>query len=1079
MMKYAVVILAVLIQGIQSKNCTRTNTKKDFCAKSCDPSQNSPCKGNRLCLCDGDCGFSCVKADRRCPTPEIPANGRVRGKNTTFGSVIKYRCSSSYKLQGPKTRTCRGNGKWDGETPICKGRCTDPGDISNGRKQGNNYESGQKVKYTCSKGFTMQGSSTLTCKSTGSWNRPKPKCVCKRTNTKAFRYCKKSCNPKRRDCKKNNECVCDGDCGYSCVAKGLTCSRPVQIDNGNRQYTSTKFWSSVKYTCNKPYTLVGAQTRTCRGIRSWDGIEPVCKIICQDPGDITHGSKQSFRRSYDDAYATVGDRVEYNCYPGYKMEGSQLVCDKNGKCFKQLVCNKNGKWSGSKPNCTVPTCGPPQLPPNSELWRSQSGKTSYNYKERVAIKCKSGYFIRGFGYRTCDSSGWTGPKFSCSPKSCGHPGSISNGELKSYVFTFKSKVHYHCNHGYKLVGDKFRQCQANEQWSGRQPKCELIDCGVLPTPVKASKVLETHTRVDGTVRFKCTEKGYEISGSEIRKCLNTGLWSGTKTKCTIISCADRGSPINGKKVNAKNKYNYGDTLKFECNDNYTLEGNRQIKCEETKDWSGALPYCRAPCADPGVPYQGNRNSQDFRHGRTVRFTCRTDYVMEGVAAITCREGKWSNKKPSCKAPCLDPGSPTNGRIIGDDFSHSQSVRYTCNTGFELKGDQLLKCSDGRWSGNKPLCKVIRCRDPGSPINGKQVNTKNHYNYEDTLEFACNDNYTLEGYRQIKCKETKHWSEDVPSCRAPCLYPGIPGNGSMSGDDFRHDGTVRYTCKPGFGLEGDQLLKCSDGRWIGNKPQCKVCRIGNALGMSSRIIPDSFIRASSEREGHPAYHARLGGKSFWCSKRENSHNYLTIDFPRKYKITSVSVNVTEFYQSDEIYLSTQMLNKWIDVDKVINLKKGFLKIVPSEPFIGKNVKIQVMYNGRGMGVKTSVCLRAEVYGCEIPQGCLLTGSAVIVKANGRYLKTHVKNVYRSRNQFRVIDHRGVLSTRDAVLDETPDPAKLTPNTLVLGKNIGSGSFQKGIIEQKDGAKYLIKTKGVIWASELNDVRLAKSPEFCLL
>ena len=61
---------------------------------------------------------------------------------------------------------------------------------------------------------------------------------------------------------------------------------------------------------------------------------------------------------------------------------------------------------------------------------------------------------------------------------------------------------------------------------------KVIDCGVLPTPVKASKVLETHTRVDGMVRFKCTEKGYEISGSEIRKCLNTGLWSGTKTKCT-------------------------------------------------------------------------------------------------------------------------------------------------------------------------------------------------------------------------------------------------------------------------------------------------------------------------------------------------------------------------------------------------------------------------------------------------------------------------------------------------------------------------------------------------------------------
>ena len=95
-------------------------------------------------------------------------------------------------------------------------------------------------------------------------------------------------------------------------------------------------------------------------------------------------------------------------------------------------------------------------------------------------------------------------------------------------------------------------------------------------------------------------------------------------------------------------------------------------------------------------------------------------------------------------------------------------------------------------------------------------------------------------------------------------------------------------------------------------------------MSSRIIPDSFIQASSEREGHPAYHARLGGKSFWCSQKEHL-NYLTIDFPRKYKITSVSVNVIETYQG-KLYLFTQMLNKWSDVyalDKVINVDQDLI------------------------------------------------------------------------------------------------------------------------------------------------------------
>ena len=52
------------------------------------------------------------------------------------------------------------------------------------------------------------------------------------------------------------------------------------------------------------------------------------------------------------------------------------------------------------------------------------------------------------------------------------------------------------------------------------------------------------------------------------------------------------------------------------------------------------------------------------------------------------------------------------------------------------------------------------------------------------------------------------------------------------------------------------------------------------------------------------------------------------------------------------------------------------------------------------------------------------------------------------------------------------------TLVLPKRIGSGSFQKGFIERKDGTKYWIKTNDVTWASDLNDVRLVKSPELCL-
>ena len=109
----------------------------------------------------------------------------------------------------------------------------------------------------------------------------------------------------------------------------------------------------------------------------------------------------------------------------------------------------------------------------------------------------------------------------------------------------------------------------------------MIDCGVLPTPVKASKVLETHTRVDGMVRFKCTEKGYEISGSEIRKCLNTGLWSGTTTKCT--------SKFDSKKNKSINKLNI-----------FTVKEKKKNHCKKSIYSHGkiVLPsYLNSNCID--------------------------------------------------------------------------------------------------------------------------------------------------------------------------------------------------------------------------------------------------------------------------------------------------------------------------------------------------------------------------------------------------------------------------------------------------------------------------------------------------
>ena len=73
---------------------------------------------------------------------------------------------------------------------------------------------------------------------------------------------------------------------------------------------------------------------------------------------------------------------------------------------------------------------------------------------------------------------------------------------------------------------------------------------------------------------------------------------------------------------------------------------------------------------------------------------------------------------------------------------------------------------------------------------------------------------------------------------------------------------------------------------------KDCDGGNPLGMQSGAIPDSAIKASSQRDQqHPAHHGRLGRNSFWCSKNEKT-SYIEIDLPKEYKITAVSIAVQD-------------------------------------------------------------------------------------------------------------------------------------------------------------------------------------------
>ena len=70
-------------------------------------------------------------------------------------------------------------------------------------------------------------------------------------------------------------------------------------------------------------------------------------------------------------------------------------------------------------------------------------------------------------------------------------------------------------------------------------------------------------------------------------------------------------------------------------------------------------------------------------------------------------------------------------------------------------------------------------------------------------------------------------------------------------------------------------------------------------MERRKIPDTSIRASSQRAQHPAHHGRLNGDSYWCSEEEKAHS-IEIDLPKSYKITEARIQLKSAYKIRSIF-----------------------------------------------------------------------------------------------------------------------------------------------------------------------------------
>ncbi|XP_010766479.1 beta-2-glycoprotein 1 [Notothenia coriiceps] len=230
-------------------------------------------------------------------------------------------------------------------------------------------------------------------------------------------------------------------------------------------------------------------------------------------------------------------------------------------------------------------------------------------------------------------------------------------------------------------------------------------------------------------------------------------------------------------LSLKRVYEVAEELTLTCEQGYlaSTATPRRMTCTATGEWTQSDLACSpkmCPIPRPLQPLARGRTEAPFKS--VLNFTCDDGYVMQGANESSClHDGTWSNQAPLCKAVNCDlPKPPTDGRIAhdkpvsGSTTMYGQGWTYECNPPKAPSYERGTCMADGR-ATEPPVCRDVSCTIPPSLPNGFiTFAVMREHSYKETVKYACNEHYVLEGEAEIQCRNTGNWSSN-PVCRAPC------------------------------------------------------------------------------------------------------------------------------------------------------------------------------------------------------------------------------------------------------------------------------------------------------------------------
>uniref|UniRef100_A0A8C7YLN8 Seizure related 6 homolog a n=1 Tax=Oryzias sinensis TaxID=183150 RepID=A0A8C7YLN8_9TELE len=448
-----------------------------------------------------------------CAFPKEPSGGDVSVTHLHAGGEAFFTCLTGYRLQGPKTLTCRNATKpyWSGKEPLCVASCG--GMIKNATY-------GRIV----SPGFPGNYSNNLTCH----WVLEAPE-------------------GHRLHIHFEKVALAEDD-DRLLIKNGNNIDSPPIYDSFEVEYLPNEGVLSTGRYLFIEFTTDGSMTSTGAAIR----YEAFAKGMCYEPF-VKYGNFSGSDSSYG-----LGAVVEFSCNPGYTLEQGSVVIE--------CVDTENPQWNETEPACRAVCSG--EITDSAGVVLSPNWPEAYDkgqdciwgvhveedkrimldiqvknicratefYHHNNSFVISKSIFFSYLLFRT--NATFMSPTEVPRNDTCPELPEIPNGwkSTSHPDLIHGTVVTYQCYPGFTLTGSEILMCQWDLTWSGDVPRCEEVLTCKDPGNVEHSRkvIMGSRFAVGSTLQFICN-KGYVLSGSSLLTCYNRDSavpkWSDKLPKC--------------------------------------------------------------------------------------------------------------------------------------------------------------------------------------------------------------------------------------------------------------------------------------------------------------------------------------------------------------------------------------------------------------------------------------------------------------------------------------------------------------------------------------------------------------------